>query len=118
MVNSLYRLQQAVAKVTPLSPTKTPEMLSSSASFPPPADNSRIGRVSGSCCRCSLLLSGGTALWVRVAVKPALGSNRAFVLRFQGLQALMSSSVQPLLQSVSDSIEAIIITLHQEDFSG
>lgn len=36
----------------------------------------------------------------------------------QGVQALMSSAVQPLLQSVSDSIEAIIITLHQEDFSG
>uniref|UniRef100_A0A7N8Y089 Conserved oligomeric Golgi complex subunit 5 n=1 Tax=Mastacembelus armatus TaxID=205130 RepID=A0A7N8Y089_9TELE len=35
-----------------------------------------------------------------------------------GVQALMSSAVQPLLQSVSDSIEAIIITLHQEDFSG
>uniref|UniRef100_A0A672YBG8 Conserved oligomeric Golgi complex subunit 5 n=1 Tax=Sphaeramia orbicularis TaxID=375764 RepID=A0A672YBG8_9TELE len=34
------------------------------------------------------------------------------------IQALMSSAVQPLLQSVSDSIEAIIITLHQEDFSG
>lgn len=36
----------------------------------------------------------------------------------QGVQALMGSAVQPLLQSVSDSIEAIIITLHQEDFSG
>ncbi|KAI3367018.1 hypothetical protein L3Q82_009650, partial [Scortum barcoo] len=36
----------------------------------------------------------------------------------KGVQALMSSAVQPLLQSVSDSIEAIIITLHQEDFSG
>lgn len=36
----------------------------------------------------------------------------------QGVQALMSSAVLPLLQSVSDSIEAIIITLHQEDFSG
>uniref|UniRef100_A0AAQ5X9Q4 Conserved oligomeric Golgi complex subunit 5 n=1 Tax=Amphiprion ocellaris TaxID=80972 RepID=A0AAQ5X9Q4_AMPOC len=34
------------------------------------------------------------------------------------VQALMSSAVQPLLQSVKDSIEAIIITLHQEDFSG
>uniref|UniRef100_A0AAQ4S7N1 Conserved oligomeric Golgi complex subunit 5 n=1 Tax=Gasterosteus aculeatus aculeatus TaxID=481459 RepID=A0AAQ4S7N1_GASAC len=34
------------------------------------------------------------------------------------VQVLMSSAVQPLLQSVSDSIEAIIITLHQEDFSG
>uniref|UniRef100_A0A668AFI7 Conserved oligomeric Golgi complex subunit 5 n=1 Tax=Myripristis murdjan TaxID=586833 RepID=A0A668AFI7_9TELE len=28
------------------------------------------------------------------------------------------NAVQPLLQSVGDSIEAIIITLHQEDFSG
>uniref|UniRef100_A0A668AP31 Conserved oligomeric Golgi complex subunit 5 n=1 Tax=Myripristis murdjan TaxID=586833 RepID=A0A668AP31_9TELE len=36
----------------------------------------------------------------------------------KGVQALMSSAVQPLLQSVGDSIEAIIITLHQEDFSG
>uniref|UniRef100_A0A3Q1KEZ2 Conserved oligomeric Golgi complex subunit 5 n=1 Tax=Anabas testudineus TaxID=64144 RepID=A0A3Q1KEZ2_ANATE len=36
----------------------------------------------------------------------------------QGAQALMSSAVQPLLQSVGDSIEAILITLHQEDFSG
>uniref|UniRef100_A0A8C2ZXH4 Conserved oligomeric Golgi complex subunit 5 n=1 Tax=Cyclopterus lumpus TaxID=8103 RepID=A0A8C2ZXH4_CYCLU len=36
----------------------------------------------------------------------------------QEFQVLMSSAVQPLLQSVSDSIEAIIITLHQEDFSG
>ncbi|XP_049892018.1 conserved oligomeric Golgi complex subunit 5 isoform X2 [Epinephelus moara] len=36
----------------------------------------------------------------------------------EGVQVLMSSAVQPLLQSVSDSIEAIIITLHQEDFSG
>ncbi|KAF3859088.1 hypothetical protein F7725_021487 [Dissostichus mawsoni] len=36
----------------------------------------------------------------------------------QAVQVLMSSAVQPLLQSVSDSIEAIIITLHQEDFSG
>uniref|UniRef100_A0A8C7UDZ5 Conserved oligomeric Golgi complex subunit 5 n=1 Tax=Oncorhynchus mykiss TaxID=8022 RepID=A0A8C7UDZ5_ONCMY len=32
--------------------------------------------------------------------------------------ALMASAVQPLLLSVSDSIEAIIITMHQEDFSG
>lgn len=30
----------------------------------------------------------------------------------------MRSAVHPLLQSVTDSIEAIIITLHQEDFSG
>uniref|UniRef100_A0A3Q3WBS5 Conserved oligomeric Golgi complex subunit 5 n=1 Tax=Mola mola TaxID=94237 RepID=A0A3Q3WBS5_MOLML len=31
---------------------------------------------------------------------------------------LTLQEVQPLLQSVKDSIEAIIITLHQEDFSG
>lgn len=30
----------------------------------------------------------------------------------------MGSALAPLLQSVSDSIEAIIFTLHQEDFSG
>lgn len=41
-----------------------------------------------------------------------------FVCLTQAVQVLMSSAVQPLLQSVSDSIEAIIITLHQEDFSG
>uniref|UniRef100_A0A674ERX2 Conserved oligomeric Golgi complex subunit 5 n=1 Tax=Salmo trutta TaxID=8032 RepID=A0A674ERX2_SALTR len=35
-----------------------------------------------------------------------------------GVQALMASAVQPLLLSVSDSIEAIIITMHQEYFSG
>uniref|UniRef100_A0A3Q3NLZ0 Conserved oligomeric Golgi complex subunit 5 n=1 Tax=Mastacembelus armatus TaxID=205130 RepID=A0A3Q3NLZ0_9TELE len=42
----------------------------------------------------------------------------ALSITLEGVQALMSSAVQPLLQSVSDSIEAIIITLHQEDFSG
>uniref|UniRef100_A0A671VEK1 Conserved oligomeric Golgi complex subunit 5 n=1 Tax=Sparus aurata TaxID=8175 RepID=A0A671VEK1_SPAAU len=67
VVNSLYRLQQAVTKV--------------GGSFFP-------------LTVCSLLVS------------------------FKGVQALMSSAVLPLLQSVSDSIEAIIITLHQEDFSG
>uniref|UniRef100_A0A671KAF5 Conserved oligomeric Golgi complex subunit 5 n=1 Tax=Sinocyclocheilus anshuiensis TaxID=1608454 RepID=A0A671KAF5_9TELE len=34
------------------------------------------------------------------------------------VQALMSSAVQPLLNSVTDSVEAILITMHQEDFSG
>ncbi|KAG8439924.1 hypothetical protein GDO86_005914 [Hymenochirus boettgeri] len=32
--------------------------------------------------------------------------------------SLMGNAVQPLLNSVSDSVEAIIITMHQEDFSG
>lgn len=70
MVNSLFRLQQAVAKI-----------ISGLGSCPP-------------------------------AVAEALSSS------LEGVQALMNSAVQPLLQSVSDSIEAIIITLHQEDFSG
>ncbi|KAM4523590.1 conserved oligomeric Golgi complex subunit 5 [Fundulus diaphanus] len=70
VVNSLYRLQQAVAKI-----------ISGLGTCPP-------------------------------AAVDALSSS------LEGAQALMSSAVQPLLQSVSDSIEAIIITLHQEDFSG
>uniref|UniRef100_A0A7N5ZRP0 Conserved oligomeric Golgi complex subunit 5 n=1 Tax=Anabas testudineus TaxID=64144 RepID=A0A7N5ZRP0_ANATE len=68
VVNSLYRLQQAVAKFI--------NLVSSFSSLPFP---------------CGVI---------------------------QGAQALMSSAVQPLLQSVGDSIEAILITLHQEDFSG
>ncbi|XP_076023606.1 conserved oligomeric Golgi complex subunit 5 [Genypterus blacodes] len=47
-----------------------------------------------------------------------LAAEQALSASLEGVQALMSSAVQPLLQSVSDSIEAIIITLHQEDFSG
>lgn len=41
-----------------------------------------------------------------------------FVCLLQSVQSLMSSAVQPLLNSVSDSVEAILITMHQEDFSG
>uniref|UniRef100_A0A7N6FLN0 Conserved oligomeric Golgi complex subunit 5 n=1 Tax=Anabas testudineus TaxID=64144 RepID=A0A7N6FLN0_ANATE len=70
VVNSLYRLQQAVAKI-----------ISGLEGSPP-------------------------------AAAEALSSS------LEGAQALMSSAVQPLLQSVGDSIEAILITLHQEDFSG
>ncbi|KAB1276598.1 Conserved oligomeric Golgi complex subunit 5, partial [Camelus dromedarius] len=36
----------------------------------------------------------------------------------KGIHALMGSAVQPLLTSVGDAVEAIIITMHQEDFSG
>ncbi|KAL6117157.1 cog5 [Pungitius sinensis] len=70
VVNSLYRLQQAIAKI-----------ISGSGSCPPV-------------------------------------TAEAFSSSLEAVQVLMSSAVQPLLQSVSDSIEAIIITLHQEDFSG
>lgn len=37
---------------------------------------------------------------------------------FQMIHVLMGNAVQPLLTSVGDAIEAIIITMHQEDFSG
>uniref|UniRef100_F6S4H9 Conserved oligomeric Golgi complex subunit 5 n=1 Tax=Callithrix jacchus TaxID=9483 RepID=F6S4H9_CALJA len=36
----------------------------------------------------------------------------------KAIHALMENAVQPLLTSVEDAIEAIIITMHQEDFSG
>ncbi|XP_031439133.1 conserved oligomeric Golgi complex subunit 5 [Clupea harengus] len=69
VVNSLYRLQQAVAKV-----------ISSQTAFPPAAE-------------------------------------QALTASLEGVQTLMVNAVQPLLLSVSDSIEAILITMHQEDFS-
>ncbi|XP_041513912.1 conserved oligomeric Golgi complex subunit 5 isoform X1 [Microtus oregoni] len=34
------------------------------------------------------------------------------------VHALMGNAIQPLLTSVADAVEAIIITMHQEDFSG
>ncbi|XP_066448023.1 conserved oligomeric Golgi complex subunit 5 [Eleutherodactylus coqui] len=36
----------------------------------------------------------------------------------KNIDNLMGNAVQPLINSVSDSVEAIIITMHQEDFSG
>uniref|UniRef100_A0A674ESF7 Conserved oligomeric Golgi complex subunit 5 n=1 Tax=Salmo trutta TaxID=8032 RepID=A0A674ESF7_SALTR len=47
-----------------------------------------------------------------------LAAEHALTASLEGVQALMASAVQPLLLSVSDSIEAIIITMHQEYFSG
>uniref|UniRef100_A0AAY4D285 Conserved oligomeric Golgi complex subunit 5 n=1 Tax=Denticeps clupeoides TaxID=299321 RepID=A0AAY4D285_9TELE len=70
VVNSLYRLQQSVAKI-----------VSSQTSFPPAAEQSLTASL-------------------------------------EAVQALMDGAVQPLLQSVGDSVEAILITMHQEDFSG
>uniref|UniRef100_A0AAX7T167 Conserved oligomeric Golgi complex subunit 5 n=1 Tax=Astatotilapia calliptera TaxID=8154 RepID=A0AAX7T167_ASTCA len=55
----------------------------------------------------------------KVGIISGLGScPQAAAESLAGVQALMRSAVHPLLQSVTDSIEAIIITLHQEDFSG
>uniref|UniRef100_A0A671K846 Conserved oligomeric Golgi complex subunit 5 n=1 Tax=Sinocyclocheilus anshuiensis TaxID=1608454 RepID=A0A671K846_9TELE len=70
VVNSLFRLQQSVAKV-----------ISGLGTFPPAAEQSLTASL-------------------------------------ESVQALMSSAVQPLLNSVTDSVEAILITMHQEDFSG
>ncbi|XP_062338833.1 conserved oligomeric Golgi complex subunit 5 isoform X1 [Osmerus eperlanus] len=70
VVNSLYRLQQAISKVI-----------------------------------------SGLGLY-------PVAAEQALTASLEGVQALMTSAMQPLLQSVSDSVEAIIITMHQEDFSG
>ncbi|KAL6459736.1 hypothetical protein MHYP_G00314950 [Metynnis hypsauchen] len=47
-----------------------------------------------------------------------LDAERALTASLESVQALMGSAVQPLLMSVTDSVEAILITMHQEDFSG
>lgn len=73
----------------------------------------------------SLWMHSSCQVWSLLFL-PVLFKHCTFLTEFiicpyfviQGVQVLMSSAVQPLLQSVSDSIEAIIITLHQEDFSG
>ncbi|XP_032913393.1 conserved oligomeric Golgi complex subunit 5 isoform X2 [Catharus ustulatus] len=70
VVNSLYKLHQAVLKV-----------ITSQSSFPAAAEQT-----------------------VTTALK--------------AVHDLMGNAVQPLLNSVGDSVEAIIITMHQEDFSG
>uniref|UniRef100_A0A8B9GNG0 Conserved oligomeric Golgi complex subunit 5 n=1 Tax=Astyanax mexicanus TaxID=7994 RepID=A0A8B9GNG0_ASTMX len=44
--------------------------------------------------------------------------NSLYQLQQAVSKALMDSAVQPLLMSVTDSVEAILITMHQEDFSG
>ncbi|XP_005076292.1 conserved oligomeric Golgi complex subunit 5 [Mesocricetus auratus] len=70
VVNSLFKLYQAVAKV-----------VAGQSSFPSAAEQT-----------------------VTSALKT--------------IHSLMGSAMQPLLTSVADAIEAIIITMHQEDFSG
>ncbi|CAL8324123.1 unnamed protein product [Lota lota] len=57
----------------------------------------------------SKVISGLTS--IPAAAEQALRSS------LEGVQVLMAAAVEPLLQSVSDSLEAIIITMHQEDFS-
>ncbi|XP_065739806.1 conserved oligomeric Golgi complex subunit 5 isoform X3 [Phocoena phocoena] len=55
----------------------------------------------------------------------AVSKNVAKTIKLYGVKSeqlvvhvLMGNAVQPLLTSVGDAIEAIIITMHQEDFSG
>ncbi|XP_078409540.1 conserved oligomeric Golgi complex subunit 5 isoform X2 [Cetorhinus maximus] len=47
-----------------------------------------------------------------------LAAEQTIRTALETIQALMGNAVQPLLNSVEDSIEAIIITMHQEDFAG
>ncbi|KYO38620.1 conserved oligomeric Golgi complex subunit 5 [Alligator mississippiensis] len=45
-------------------------------------------------------------------------AEQTIAAALKAVHDLMGSAVQPLLNSVGDSVEAIIITMHQEDFSG
>ena len=36
----------------------------------------------------------------------------------ESIVTLMGSAIAPLLSSISDALEAIVLTIHQEDFSG
>uniref|UniRef100_A0A8C5R7Q9 Conserved oligomeric Golgi complex subunit 5 n=1 Tax=Leptobrachium leishanense TaxID=445787 RepID=A0A8C5R7Q9_9ANUR len=56
------------------------------------------------------LISGQSSL-------PA-AAEHTILASLQIIYNLMGSAVQPLLNSVGDSVESIIITMHQEDFSG
>ncbi|XP_065739810.1 conserved oligomeric Golgi complex subunit 5 isoform X6 [Phocoena phocoena] len=45
-------------------------------------------------------------------------AEQTIISALKVVHVLMGNAVQPLLTSVGDAIEAIIITMHQEDFSG
>ncbi|XP_040116754.1 conserved oligomeric Golgi complex subunit 5 isoform X2 [Oryx dammah] len=45
-------------------------------------------------------------------------AEQTIISALKEIYVLMGNAVQPLLTSVGDAIEAIIITMHQEDFSG
>ncbi|GAB5568447.1 conserved oligomeric Golgi complex subunit 5 isoform X2 [Prionailurus iriomotensis] len=45
-------------------------------------------------------------------------AEQTIISALKTIHVLMGSAVHPLLTSVGDAIEAIIITMHQEDFSG
>ncbi|XP_007943288.2 conserved oligomeric Golgi complex subunit 5 [Orycteropus afer afer] len=45
-------------------------------------------------------------------------AEQTILSALKSIHALMGNAMQPLLTSVGDAIEAIIITMHQEDFSG
>ncbi|CAH2275779.1 conserved oligomeric Golgi complex subunit 5 [Pelobates cultripes] len=48
----------------------------------------------------------------------AAAAEQTISASLQIIYNLMGSAIQPLLNSVGDSVESIIITMHQEDFSG
>lgn len=89
VVNALYRLQQAVAKVL-LSVLHRDARDGLISSFILWADGSGIRLVSSSCCRCSLLLSGGTAGPFGLFVLPyAMDPHHIFVLGSSGSHELL-----------------------------
>ncbi|XP_006882749.1 PREDICTED: conserved oligomeric Golgi complex subunit 5 [Elephantulus edwardii] len=45
-------------------------------------------------------------------------AEQTIISALKDIHDLMENAVQPLLTSVGDAVEAIIITMHQEDFSG
>ncbi|XP_060052379.1 conserved oligomeric Golgi complex subunit 5 isoform X2 [Erinaceus europaeus] len=45
-------------------------------------------------------------------------AEQTIISALKTIHVLMGNAIQPLLTSVGDAIEAIIITMHQEDFSG
>jgi len=58
------------------------------------------------------LLSGWSFLRDSTVVKGL------FLGGLQKVVQLMGAAITPLLSSLSDALEAIILTMHQEDFSG
>uniref|UniRef100_A0A8C5F5A2 Conserved oligomeric Golgi complex subunit 5 n=1 Tax=Gadus morhua TaxID=8049 RepID=A0A8C5F5A2_GADMO len=63
-------------------------------------------------------LHGAVAKVISGLTSNPTAAEQALRSSLEGVQVLMAAAVEPLLQSVSDSLEAIIITMHQEDFSG
>lgn len=52
-------------------------------------------------------------------ISPAVHKTVYYIdVGFQAIVLLMTNAVRPLMSSICDALEAIILTMHQEDFSG